>query len=317
MKEGFRIYDTDTHIDPGADVLEKYVDPGFRERLDDLAPYRVAIKSRSVDGGVRHTYRFESKRYERTLGEAESRPGSPDGRVWRGERRPSPGVVDDRSDNRVFDMDAEGSDVHFLVPSVWTSVVGLPDVSLEIGLIRAYHRHMQEFCGPFPDRLKGPIVASTRDVARGGARNPRMGQVEMGGRGAALARQRPAGRSPRPRTDLARRRGARFGDRAPQLYLVAALFPRLRGHVGQCLSGAAVLASLGSDAVHGRVSRRRDFGPLSGAAALRPRMRVWLAAVLGAADGRAGQLCRPHRQIKTSAERAFRRRAGVLQHRGA
>ena len=23
MKNGFRIYDTDTHIDPGADVLEK------------------------------------------------------------------------------------------------------------------------------------------------------------------------------------------------------------------------------------------------------------------------------------------------------
>ena len=81
-----------------------------------------------------------------------------------GEKRPSPGVVDDRSDNRVLDMDAEGSDVHFLVPSVWTSVIGLPDVSLEIGLIRAYHRHMQEFCAPFPDRLKGPIVASTRDV---------------------------------------------------------------------------------------------------------------------------------------------------------
>jgi predicted TIM-barrel fold metal-dependent hydrolase len=165
MKDGFRIYDTDTHIDPGADVLEKYVDPGFRRRLDDLAPYRVAIKSRSVDGGVRNTYRFASRAYERTLGEAESRPGSADGRVWRGERRPSPGVVDDRSDNRVLDMDAEGSDVHFLVPSVWTSVVGLPDVSLEIGLIRAYHRHMHEFCGPFPDRLKGPIVASTRDVA--------------------------------------------------------------------------------------------------------------------------------------------------------
>jgi predicted TIM-barrel fold metal-dependent hydrolase len=37
-------------------------------------------------------------------------------------------------------------------------------VSLEIGLIRAYHLFMNEFCGPFPDRLKGPIVASTRDV---------------------------------------------------------------------------------------------------------------------------------------------------------
>jgi hypothetical protein len=42
MKEGFRVYDTDTHIDPGADVLEKYVDPSFRPRLDDLAPYQIA-----------------------------------------------------------------------------------------------------------------------------------------------------------------------------------------------------------------------------------------------------------------------------------
>ncbi len=47
MKDGFRVYDTDTHIDPGADVLEKYVDPGFRPRLDDLAPYRVTVKSRT------------------------------------------------------------------------------------------------------------------------------------------------------------------------------------------------------------------------------------------------------------------------------
>ena len=91
MKEGFRVYDTDTHINPGADVLEKYVDPGFRPRLDDLAPYRRAIKSRSVDGSIRHTYSFAHKAYERTLGEAEPRPGSADGRVWRGERRPSPG----------------------------------------------------------------------------------------------------------------------------------------------------------------------------------------------------------------------------------
>jgi hypothetical protein len=150
MREGFRVYDTDTHIDPGADVLEKYVDPGFRRRLDDLAPYRIAVKSRTVDGGMRNTYRFEQRLYERTLGEAEASPGSGDGRVWRGQRRPSFGVVDDRSDNRVFDMDEEGTDVHFLVPSVWTSICGVPDVSLEVGLIRAYHRHMEEFCGPYP-----------------------------------------------------------------------------------------------------------------------------------------------------------------------
>jgi len=165
MRQGLRVYDTDTHIDPGADVLERYVDPAFRPRLDELAPYRFASKARSEDRGIRHSYRFGRMVYERTLGEAEARPGSGDAREWRGERRPRPGVVDDRSDQRVLDMDDEGSDVHFLVPSVWTSVVGVPDVSLEVALIRAFHRFMHDFCSPFPDRLKGPIVASTRDVA--------------------------------------------------------------------------------------------------------------------------------------------------------
>ena len=164
MRQGIRIYDTDTHIDPGADVLERYVDPDFRPRLADLEPYRVATKSRSGDGSIRHSYRFARMAYERTLGEAERRPGSGDAREWRGEQRPRPGVVDDRSDNRVLDMDAEGADVHFLVPSVWTSVVGQPDVSLEVGLIRAFHRFMSDFCAPYPDRLKGPIVVSTRNV---------------------------------------------------------------------------------------------------------------------------------------------------------
>src|SRR5439155_23546702 len=137
MTSGFRAYNAATRIEPGADVLERYDGPGFRQRLDDLAPERVAVKSRTVDGGFRNTYRFEQRLYERTLGAAETRPGTGDGRVWRGEKRPSFGVVDDRSDNRVLDMDAEGSDVHFLVPSVWTSIVGVPDVPFETGLIRA------------------------------------------------------------------------------------------------------------------------------------------------------------------------------------
>jgi predicted TIM-barrel fold metal-dependent hydrolase len=40
--------------------------------------------------------------------------------------------------------------------------VGLPDPALEVGLIRAYHRHMADFCGQYPTRLKTMIVASSR-----------------------------------------------------------------------------------------------------------------------------------------------------------
>ena len=40
MKNGFRVYDSDTHVNPAAEVLDKYVDPGFRPRLAELERLR-------------------------------------------------------------------------------------------------------------------------------------------------------------------------------------------------------------------------------------------------------------------------------------
>src|SRR5260370_9291461 len=105
MKNGFRVYDVDTHINPGAEVLDKYVDPSFRPRLPELAPYKVAIQSREAGGGERHIYRFDEKVYERTLGEAEPRPGSRDGRGWRGRLRPRPRAPGDNHPNPAHDID--------------------------------------------------------------------------------------------------------------------------------------------------------------------------------------------------------------------
>src|SRR5438128_1290631 len=70
----------------------------------------------------------------------------------------------DPDGHRVKDMDDEGTDTQFLIPTSWVSVVGLPDVGLEVELIRAYHRHSADFCGQFPGRLTTMIVASTRAV---------------------------------------------------------------------------------------------------------------------------------------------------------
>ena len=39
MRAGLRVYDSDTHVNPAAEVLDRYVDPGFRPRLAELAPY--------------------------------------------------------------------------------------------------------------------------------------------------------------------------------------------------------------------------------------------------------------------------------------
>ncbi len=166
MRAGFRAFDADTHVNPAAEVLERYVDPSFRPRLAELASYRSP--SGNMIGGTpdTHQIRVGTKFYRRLLGTA-----GPDeaftGRSthWKGSKQPRVGVQDDQALNRVADMDEEGADAHFCVPTIWVSVVGQPDVDLEVGLIRAYHRHAADFCGQAPGRLHTGIVASTRNVS--------------------------------------------------------------------------------------------------------------------------------------------------------
>jgi uncharacterized protein len=163
MRSGFRVYDSDTHINPAAEILDKYVDPEFRPRLAELVPFRIRV-GQAVDGpSEMHNYRTGMKFYRRILGEAAPRENfSGRDSKWMGSRRPRPGIQDDQARNRVLDMDDEGTDVHFLIPTSWLSLCGLDDASIEVAMTRAYHRHMADFCGPFPERLTGPIVASCR-----------------------------------------------------------------------------------------------------------------------------------------------------------
>ena len=91
MKNGFQVYDSDTHINPAAEVLDKYVDPDFRARLPELAPYRAAV-GRGVEGPSEfHNYRTGTKYYRRILGEEAPRENFT-GRdsKWMGTKRPRP-----------------------------------------------------------------------------------------------------------------------------------------------------------------------------------------------------------------------------------
>ena len=67
MRAGFNVYDADTHVNPAAEVLDRYVDPGFRPRLAELAPYRIAMKSHGGTAQT-HQYRIATKLYPRILG---------------------------------------------------------------------------------------------------------------------------------------------------------------------------------------------------------------------------------------------------------
>jgi hypothetical protein len=57
MRDGLRVYDADTHVNPAAEVLERYADPSFRSRLADLAPYRVPVGRPAEGESQLHGYR--------------------------------------------------------------------------------------------------------------------------------------------------------------------------------------------------------------------------------------------------------------------
>src|SRR5436305_2003212 len=178
MRNGFRIYDSDTHVMPAAEVLERYVDPEFRPRLAELAAYRVPIRQSAEHSGGGHNYRVATQYYRRILGEVPRADHRARESNWRGSQLPPPGVADAQP----------------------------------------------------------------------------------------------------------------------------ALLPRLSRCLGQHLHRPPRVASLGRDAVCRLVHRRRYHGPLSEPAARRPRMRLWLAAVLGPAHGRAIRLCRLDAAAQDEAE---------------
>src|SRR2546421_28357 len=90
MKDGYRVLDMDTHVNPSLEVLAKYVDPSFRPRLEELKPYHRVRHQPRPDGTVQITTGLTVAPipYDRFPGEApravERRPQAPRGGGGRG-----------------------------------------------------------------------------------------------------------------------------------------------------------------------------------------------------------------------------------------
>ncbi len=161
--ERYRIFDSDTHVGPDAAILDAYLSRAEKDRLAGWEQYRATGRNGHV------TYTKGQRRYRRKLGAAKAEEIQ--GGYMAGftgvarERQPSP-LVDADPAARIADMDFEGVEVNLTLPSGWfgTWTAG-DDIALEMAMYRAYHRWMADYCGAFPRRLGGVILAGSRDVA--------------------------------------------------------------------------------------------------------------------------------------------------------
>ena len=182
MRDGYKIIDMDTHVNPAMEVLEKYVEPSFRPRFEELKPYYRTRKV-AVDGTFGVGSQTEVSRSGITVGAIPfdrfpgTAPKADDDKAVAGGRsalegrtvsqhraKAQPGNDEENSEGRVIDMDLEGRDIDFIFPGTWaTTITGLEDTSLSSGLYRGYHNYMQQFTSVNTDRLKSAIQVPGAD----------------------------------------------------------------------------------------------------------------------------------------------------------
>lgn len=161
-KDGYKIFDSDTHVGPLINVLDPFMTDAEKKKLDGWSEFKVVKKNGDI------TYNRGQRRYRRKLGtaKAEAAPGEyMAGFTGVAKKRAVTPLCDADAGERIKDMDFEGVDVNLTLPSGWFGTfTSHDDVALEAGMYRAYHRWMEAYCGKFPDRLGGVILACGRDV---------------------------------------------------------------------------------------------------------------------------------------------------------
>ena len=162
---GYKFFDTDAHVGPYVDVLEPYLTAEDKSRLTAWEQYRTTSRNGHV------SYNKGQRVYQRRLyTEAAETAASGYMAGFTGVKRAKPisPDVDRSSAARIADMDYEGSDVNFMLPSGWfgTFTAG-ENVALEMGMYQAFHRWIHDYCAPYPDRLGG-VRRREFSAARGG-----------------------------------------------------------------------------------------------------------------------------------------------------
>jgi uncharacterized protein len=158
-KNGYRIFDSDTHVGPSMDILEPYMSSAERAMLDGVSQYRRGNR-----------YAMGERKYDRVLGDAGPKPADPGaymgGRFTGAHKGKEPNPRGDYEPAaRIADLDYEGVDANLLLPSGWFGCwTAIDNTALENAMYRAYNRWMKDYCAAYPERLTGVILVSGRDV---------------------------------------------------------------------------------------------------------------------------------------------------------
>src|SRR5579863_10596499 len=125
MRNGFRIFDADTHVRPSAETIRPYLSAKVLNAIPDLEDHREPIKiglaGEVREAPYRHYYSFGSRKgwgasKPRILGDAAPRENAErKHQKFMGVTFPTYRTDDDDAEARLRDMDREGSDVHFIV----------------------------------------------------------------------------------------------------------------------------------------------------------------------------------------------------------
>ena len=172
MRNGFKVYDSDTHVTASAEELEPYLASPVKALVPELEKYKTPIRRTSAGAVLEPPY---SHRYSlgssgggwgsdapRTLGEAAPQANAERRtQEFMGSRLPT---ADGEwvAQSRLRDMDEEGVDVQLMVPGVPR---GHDDPKVDAEFMRANHRFLNDFCGTSPHRLKALLTLDARFIA--------------------------------------------------------------------------------------------------------------------------------------------------------
>jgi len=173
MRNGFKIFDTDTHLGPSVETIKPFLSKKVLDAIPNIEQETPEIKI-GLAGEIRqppyrHWWRFRRGRggggggggKPCFLGEADPREDPREFQNFMGTQFPTEGTSDWSAKLRLEDMDTEGVDVHFMVGGAGGNYRD-PEIAAE--LVRGSHRYLDDYCMTDPHRLKAGIHISPTNI---------------------------------------------------------------------------------------------------------------------------------------------------------